>query len=246
MITRLTSLCASVLVVAPSGDTLPPPPLHSGGADTRASDTTLAGVCQPGDTGHCNGQGRCDADGAACVCDDPAHYSPEDDCRNWRQYVPLGDTFCTPGDRGPCHDHGTCDGDGHRCVCDDPEHYTPFDDCSHRWDEAPQPPDPDRPTDLHCEPGSRTDCHGNGQCNSRGSACICDDPDHYRPDDDCNFWHSGPEVPDDQHCEPGTRETCHGNGVCNADGAACICDDPEHYRPDDDCNTWHQGPEDDP
>jgi len=187
---------AATLALAACETTAPPPFYGGGRPDTRASETTLVGVCEPGDTNFCHSQGRCDDQGAGCVCTDPEHYSPEDQCRNWRQYVPNGETFCDPGDRGPCHDHGACAADGNRCVCDDPAHYTPFDDCSHRWDRAPQPPDPEAPEWPHCEPGARAICHGNGACNHDGTACVCDDPNHYRPDDDCNFWHQGPPESD--------------------------------------------------
>lgn len=174
-------------------ESVPPPPFAAGThSDAATSEVELAGACQPGDTSFCNSQGRCDAQGAGCICDDPEHYSPEDDCRNWRQYVPSGDTFCDPGDRGPCHDNGACDANGHRCVCDDAEHYTPFDDCSHRWDRAPQPPDPDAPRWRDCEPGTREHCHDRGTCNATGTGCVCDDPDHYTNDDDCNAWHQAP------------------------------------------------------
>ncbi|MFO0746260.1 MAG: hypothetical protein U1F43_11375 [Myxococcota bacterium] len=88
-------------------------------------------VCVAGDRDYCNSQGACAEDGKACVCDDPAHYTPSDACRDWHQDAtePLPGQVCVPSDRSGCNGHGACGEDGLGCVCDDPAHFTPDDAC---------------------------------------------------------------------------------------------------------------------
>ena len=182
----------------------------------RQGTLPVTTVCEPGDRDYCHWVGACADDGLGCDCDDPEHYSPDDQCGSWHQAVVPPNLTCLPGDESYCNWAGECDPTGSECICDDPEHYDAAEQCG-TWHQAVVP------TTLTCLPGDRAFCNWQGACDAAGDACECDDPVHYDPADNCLTRHDA-IPPAGMLCVPGDRATCSHMGTCATDGMSCDCD----------------------
>ncbi|MCA9518610.1 MAG: hypothetical protein KC635_26925 [Myxococcales bacterium] len=149
---------------------------------------------------------------------------------------------CTPGDRAYCSGNGVCDDAGLRCLCDD-EALSPSSRCAASAD-ATGGDTGGLIDDPVCTPGDVNYCNYNGRCAVDGSACVCDDPDHYVPTDNCrNYYVSTRRF--GEPCDYGSRAQCNDKGTCGEDGW-CVCDDDLHHSPVDDCNSYFDNPPDVP
>ena len=93
---------------------------------------------------------------------------------------------------------------------------------------------------FDCSPGNMAICNFNGYCNENGDNCICYDPSHYWPSEQCSTQHEGRELPDSSYwCYPNERDWyCSWVGTCSSDGMHCECDDYPHRHSWDRCKTW--------
>lgn len=205
-----------------------------------------ATVCTPGDRLYCNDVGACNAEGTACICEDPAHRDPAERCAIWHEVPSNEETACDAGSRTDCNNMGVCSADGAGCICDDPEHWWATDNCS-LWHSGPEVVE-----GSVCTPGDQADCNWLGTCNDAGTACVCTDPQHWWASDNCSVWHSGPEPTDEPEepqepptpvCTAGDQAYCSWMGACNSAGTACVCNQPQNWWWSDRCSQWHNGPD---
>ena len=194
--------------------------------------------CYPNEKdSYCSWRGVCTADGSACVCEDPLHRSPEDRCNVWHpaptQAPTPPVTNCVPGEKAYCNNNGKCDDLGNACLCYDYQHYWSSERCS-TWHEGQELQD-----GWYCYPDTKDAyCSWKGTCNSDGSACVCDDPEHYWEEERCSTYHST-KSPTPTVTDPCG---CHGQGKCADDGVSCECFN-YHYYPSEQCSIWHEGKE---
>ena len=230
-------------------------------------------VCYP-DTKdqYCSWLGTCNSDGSACVCDEPTHRLPEEQCQVWHATVPTPAPVLTPtiqdapsmtphiaptkapsvevciaGDRSHCNNRGRCSSTGTACVCDDIYHYWASELClTYHWGRELN-------AEHHvCFPEtSDYYCNYLGVCAVDGLSCECFDPVHRSPTDNCKAWQEVVNVPTPapvplvggQVCVPGEYEYCNDNGYCLNGGDGCACWDELHYWPSELCVVYHHGPE---
>jgi len=172
-------------------------------------------VCYPNTKDqYCSWLGTCNSDGSACVCDDPQHRLPEEQCKIWRAHLPTPAPVLSP------------------TVADAPS-VSPT---------APlllPTSEPSPGVSTVCDAGDRDYCHNRGRCSVAGNGCVCDDVYHYWSSDRCSTYHWGRELTAGHVCFPGAVDYyCNYNGVCAADGLACECFDPAHRSPVDACDEW--------
>jgi len=137
---------------------------------------------------YCSWMGVCDSSGLECICQDSEHRSSTDRCSTWSP-VPTPRSVatphsCTPDSRSDCNNRGRCHSDGKSCVCDDPLHYWPSEMCStyHHGSQLEE--------SQCCTPNSIDYyCAWMGVCDSTGSKCICNDPDHRIASERCQYYH---------------------------------------------------------
>jgi hypothetical protein len=97
-----------------------------------------------------------------------------------------------------------------------------------------------------CSPGSQAYCNYMGTCNSAGTACVCTDFNHRKPEDRCAVWYQV-IIPPGQMCVPGSRYECSWKGTCESSGMACKCDywwhGPTCEIPASACPGWGAQPD---
>jgi hypothetical protein len=158
-------------------------------------------VCYPGSVNsYCSWMGICNEEGSGCECFDGHFYSYEN-CGTYHEGSELEEgQYCAPNTPDAhCSWLGTCNANGTACECYDPSHFWASERCL-TWHDKPELEE-----GQCCSPGRRDPyCSWMGVCNDEGSACVCDDPDHWIPAERCKYYHedvSDPSLPQLQEGE---------------------------------------------
>lgn len=238
---------------------------------TSSTPTVLTGPCNPGSTSYCNHRGYCSEEGDGCVCFDPIHYWPSEQCSTKHSKPELKEGHCCkPNSRDEyCSYKGVCHSSGQYCECDSSEFWA-SEGCSTYHAPPTQDPNPDTCPGTTSSPSaspsgapsSRPSLPPSGAPSSAPSRVPSGAPTRvpsslptaapsFSPSSLPSHPPSRPPTSSPSSapssaptsCLPGDRLPCSNLGACSADSTGCDCDDPLHYWPSEHCAVFHEGPE---